>query len=130
MRGKTSQAIPADLARAAGRFAEWRRRREFGARIPESLWRSALALSARHGLNRTAKVLRLDYYSLKQRIKTRASVPMSRPTFVELAAWPLTTTSGCLVELTNAAGATLRIHLPGTAIPDLVALSRSVWNTE
>ena len=134
MRGKTSRVIPADLARVVGRFAEWRRRREFGARIPESLWRSAMVLSARHGLNRTAKALQLDYYSLKQRIEAQASAAVPdrspRPTFVELAASPLATTGECLIEFANTSGSILRVHLKGHEVPDLVALGRSFWNAE
>src|SRR5581483_12172520 len=131
---KTSRAIPTDLARVAGRFAEWRRRREFGARIPESLWRRAMALSARHGLNRTAKALRLDYYSLKQRVEAQAPAPVPdpvpRPAFVELAASPLATTGECLIEFAHTSGSILRIHLKGHEVPDLVALGRSFWNVE
>ena len=32
------------------------------------------------------------------------------------------------VELEDAAGAKMRVHLQGVAMPDLAALSRSFWN--
>ena len=49
--------------------------------------------------------------------------------FVELA--PLLCRSRpceCILELENAGGAKMRIHLKGVAMPDLAALSQSFWN--
>ena len=66
---------------------------------------------------------------LKKRVEAQATIPrrdpVPRPAFVELTASPLGTSplvaSGeCLIELANAAGASLRIHLKGHEVPDLV----------
>jgi hypothetical protein len=46
--------------------------------------------------------------------------------FLELV--PPLSASECLLELENAAGAKMRVHLKGVASPDLAALSRSFWN--
>ena len=47
--------------------------------------------------------------------------------FLELAA-PVATGSGeCILELENADGAKMRVHLKGVEAPDLAALSRSFW---
>jgi hypothetical protein len=142
MHGRKARETPAELWRAAQRFATWRRGREVGTRIPEPLWQRAIALARRHGLSRTATALGLDYYSLKQRVEAPAPAPVrdssSRPAFVELAASSLiaaplgaaslATPGECLIEFANTSGASLRIHLKGQQVPDLVALGRSFWN--
>jgi hypothetical protein len=134
MRGRESQKIPADLLRAAERFTEWRRRRVLGARIPESLWGSAVKLAGRYGLSWTASSLKLGYDALKERVEAQTTAPVRkkfpRPAFVELAGPPVTARSECLIEFENAAGSRMRIQLKGSNIPDLVALGRSFWNAE
>ena len=125
------QKVPAELARAAARWAQWRRTRELGARIPESLWKLALELAARHGVSRTAMVLRVDYYALKKRLD--AQTPPRRVgsaaalAFVELPPPSLATAGGCVIEFEKASGAKMRIELPGSQVPDLAALGRSFW---
>ena len=127
------QKVPAELARAAARWAQWRRTRELGARIPESLWKLALELAARHGVSRTAMVLRVDYYALKKRLD--AQMPPRRvdsaaaPAFVELTPPSLATASGCVIEFENVSGAKMRIELRGSQVPDLAALGRSFWES-
>lgn len=68
MAARSMQKLPAELARAAARRAQWRRTRERGTRIPESLWQAAVELAARYGVSKTAQVLRVDYYALKKRL--------------------------------------------------------------
>jgi hypothetical protein len=103
-------------------------------RIPDALWKLALALAGRHGVSRTAIALKLDYYALKKRLAARPlpAVATARrdspPAFVELAPTALTGSGQCLVEFENAAGATLRVYLHGGQVPDLVALGRSFWD--
>jgi hypothetical protein len=127
------QKGPAGLARAAGRWAQWRRTRRLGTRIPESLWDLALELAARHGVSRTAIALRVDYYALKKRLD--AQTPPRRvgsaaaPAFVELTPPSLTAASGCVIEFENVSGAKMRIELRGSQVPDLAALGRSFWES-
>lgn len=125
------QKIPAELARTAARWAQWRRTRELGTRIPESLWKLALELAARHGVSRTAIALRVDYYALKKRLD--AQTPPRRvgsaPAFVELPPPSLAAAGGCVIEFEKASGAKMRIEFRGSPPPDLAALSRSFWET-
>ena len=60
--------FPAALSRAQRKIEQWRQRHCPRARIPEELWREAAELACAYGMNRTAKALRLDYYSLKKRV--------------------------------------------------------------
>ena len=53
-----------------------------------------------------------------------------RATFVELPP-PMQIASGeCVLEVENDNGVKMRMHLKGVAMPDLVALSRSLWNQQ
>jgi hypothetical protein len=127
------QKLPAGLARAAARWAQWRRARVLGTRIPESLWKLALELAARHGVSKTAVALRVDYYSLKERLDAQTpprrvgSAAAQAPAFVELTPPPLAVAGGCVIEFEKASGAKMRIELPGSQMPDLAALGRSFW---
>jgi hypothetical protein len=131
MRSRKTQAIPARLEAGRRRFERWRRTRKCHSRIPEALWTSAVKLAGAYGLCRTARTLRLDYNSLKNRIRSAAPHDSSgqepATAFVELvppqrACWP-----ECIVELEDPGGAKMRIHLKGAEHPDLAALSRSFW---
>jgi len=114
------------------RLERWRRNRKQRSRIPEELWTAAAELGRRYGLAKTAMALRLDYYSLKERIEAGGDGPGScqvnvRPAFVELVPQPTTAASECTVELEDPSGVRMRIHLKGTTVPDLTGLSDSFW---
>jgi hypothetical protein len=86
-------------------------------------------LADAHGLNRTASVLRLDYYSLKKRVEsTKPGAGSAAPAFVELSPPSMATADECLIEFEDDAGASMRVHLKGYDAPDLVALGRNFWN--
>ena len=78
---------------------------------------------------RTASVLKLDYYSLKKRVKD-ASSSRTSSAFVELPAVPLSMMSECVIEWEDVAGARMRVQLKGQNTLDLLALSRSFWDAE
>ena len=132
---KTICKLPARLERTRQRFERWRETRKARSRIPESLWTSAVKMARAYGINRTARALRVDYYSLKERVESEASSSGSSDrgtssTFVELTAPAIASTCECLLELEDVAGAKMRIHLKGVEVPDLAALSRSFWSVE
>jgi hypothetical protein len=116
------------------RFERWRQTRSQGERIPESLWTAAVKLAETHGVARISTALRIDYYALKKRLGPVSPRASSRPegsvaTFVELASPVRVDSRECTVELENAAGAKMRIHVRGGELPDLAALSRSFWES-
>ena len=129
MRTQKRSEVPASLSRLGQRFAAWRRTRVLGERIPETLWNSAAKMAAEHGLNRTAHVLKLDYYSLKKRVDGASGLTESS-TFVELPSSSLSIASECVIELEDATGSRMRVHLKGQNLPDVLALSRSFWNAD
>jgi hypothetical protein len=125
--------IPARLEGVRRRFDDWRQNHRARSRIPESLWALAVKMADTYGINRTARALRLDYYSLKKRIEPKAAAAVGVPngealaTFLEVAPLPPAGAGECTVELEDAGGAKMRIHLKGHEMPDLTALSRSFW---
>jgi hypothetical protein len=132
---KTTSKVPARLERTRQRFERWRETRKVRSRIPESLWTSAVKMARAYGINRTARALRVDYYSLKERVESETSSSgvskrNTSSTFVELAAPAIASACECLLELEDVAGAKMRIHLKGVEVPDLAALSRDFWGVE
>ena len=129
MVGRKRGDVPASLARGRDRFEAWRGARKVMTRIPDQLWNLAVKLAVAHGLNRTASVLKLDYYSLKKRVERNAAETSATRVFVEFSP-PSMTTAEYVVEFEDGADASMRIHLRGCDAPDLVALGRSLWRGE
>ena len=147
MSTRRTDTLAAPLKGLRRRFERWRRTRKVRTRIPDPLWDAAVKLAVRHGIHRTAKALRVDYYALKKRVAgttaataviagtqqesaATASRAAAEAEFLELpaAAWP--GSGECTLELEDAVGAKLRVHLKGFQAPDLVALSQSFWQSE
>jgi len=128
MRGRKRREMPAPLSRLEQRFAAWRKTRVHGERIPQPLWKAAAKLAKDCGLNQTARVLKLDYYSLKKHVDRFGGEATAIAPFVELPSMPLA--SECVIEFEDGAGASMRVHLKGTDLPDVLALGRSFWNAE
>ena len=107
------------------KLTHWRQRHRRGARIPEGVWREAAKLASVHGINRIARALRLDYYSLKKHSAATARSGIRTPEFVELLPGGLPVPRPeCLIEVEEPGGAKLRIHLQGGELPDVAALTR------
>ena len=137
MANPTHSDFPAVCSRVQRKLEHWRQRHRPRARI----WREAAELACTHGINRTARALRLDYYSLKERVEQQSAAAPAPPkriaatTFLELApvsnrGFATSPVNGCecTLELENSGGAKMRVHLKGAEVPDLAALSRSFWN--
>lgn len=133
---KKARGIPARLDSTRRRFERWRRTRKVRSPIPESLWAAAVKLADTYGVHPTAKMLRLNYYALKKRLKETSArrpampAPASATTFVELASPARMHVPECILELEDAEGAKMRIQIKGIQAPDLAALSRSLWAVE
>jgi hypothetical protein len=153
MRTEVARHVPVALKRIQQRLERWRRARRGRDRIPEELWGLAVEAVGTCGLNKTARALGLDYYSLKKRVESAADAsrgPAQRrgpkaprvarpaevaPRFVELASGvaelaPVRSRGApiCVLVFERAGGAKLRVQLPSVAVADLVALGRSFWS--
>jgi len=127
-------AIPAELKELSRQIELWRSTRAHRTPMPEPLWTSAANLAARYGVAPVSRFLRLDYYSLKERVQPEERHPIrvsesrgSGPTFIELPSLTALAVSECSIELEYPRGQRMRIHIKGTALPDLAALTRTFW---
>ena len=117
--------FPTAIRRSQRKFEQWRQRRRPRAQIPQELWRQAAELACRYGINRTARALRLDYYSLKKRVTAAARTVEPSSEFVEILPGGMPAPRPeCLIELDDASGVKMRIRLAGGDLPDVVALTR------
>ena len=133
--------LPGGLEGVRRRFERWRRTHRPRSRIPDTLWAAAVRAASTCGVHRASKALRLGYYSLKDRVEQQSTAAPDRvegaaaATFVELdppagqgfAAMPVGRCE-CTLELEDASGAKMRVHLKTFQPPDLAILSRSFWN--
>ena len=119
-------ALPAPLAKARSRFADWRSKRVRRTEpIAPALWKAAVRCAVRFGIYRTARALGLDYACLKRRVTPAAKVAQQAPSpFVELLPSVRSSQPECVLEIENRAGAKLRLELRGSAIRDVVELAR------
>ena len=133
--------LPAPLEGVRQRFVQWRTTHKARSRIPDSLWIAAARMAGTYGLHRTCRALRVEYYSLKKRVKQHSDAVQGRcesgpmATFVELSPPAdqgfATVPAGacdCTLELEDTAGSKMRVHLKTATPPDLPALCRSFWN--
>lgn len=133
MKNAIISAPGGELERVRRRFELWRKTRRRCSPIPESLWSSAAKLVREHGLCRTARTLRLNYYSLKKRLSGIEGMPchspQKGPTFIEWLHAGQSSSLACTIEMENARGEKMKIHLPGLGSPELAVLAQSFWRT-
>ena len=112
-----------------GRFEHWRQHRKGKAAIPGELWRAAIELARRNGVNPTAAELRLDGAKLKRLMLAAGAAPdeTTPPSFVELIAPGAAAVPEYSVELEGRRGK-LRIQIKGTSAAELASLSRMLWD--
>lgn len=84
--GKSESRIPAALQRLCRRLKRHRNTKGKGRRLPDGIWQSAAKLALEHGVSLVARVLSLDYYTLKERVAAAgvSSKESVSPGFVEL----------------------------------------------
>ena len=130
MRGRKVRKVSTRLLRLKQRFAAWRKGRKHGQRIPQRLWNAAAKLACEYGVSQTSKVLNLDYYTLKKHVGQQMEQSASSPAFLELPSSPLPGHCECLIEFDDGRGSSMRVHLKGADVPDILAFSDGFWNAE
>ena len=108
-----------ELSQLKRRFDQWRAERKVGQRILQDLWADAVVAATECGAYRVSAELHLDYNVLKRRAALaggKAPGTELTPRFVELFAAPGATKSAtslpqCVVEIDNARGAKMRVHM-------------------
>lgn len=141
---EASEATTKQLKALCGRVEYWRKHRDGGrARVPEDLWNSAVEAARAAGIYATSKALRLNYYSLKDRLVLADSAGLrpkkaDRGTFVEVqlpsppSPTPPEAAAGGVVtvELTGTSGTRMRIDVAGMSNVDVVGLAQAFWSRE
>lgn len=135
MKARTKSAEDAghgeNLEQVKERFALWRKSRRRGERISNALWAAATSLVEQHGLQGTAKALRVDCGQLKRHLTGSAGptrLARAAPQFVELFAQPVVAEPGsqCIVEMQNARGGKMGVELGNMASLD--GLVSAFWS--
>ncbi len=127
------QQIPTDPATAAepvrAHIAQWRETRTHrGAAMPAAPWAAAVVVARRHGLAPTARVLGVDYATLKRRLAVEGQPATDPgPTFVDLGAAPPLRVGACVIAIDGRRGRRLRLEVSSLCLADLVALVRVAW---
>ncbi len=121
--------IPSEIQELSRQIEQWRSTRPRRRRMPQPLWTLAANLAKQYGVAKIAKCLHLDYYALKKRTQPaeESSAPESGPIFVELPHLPTASVSECSIELEHPRGSRMRIHVTGTALPDIAELTRTFY---
>jgi len=127
--------LPLALSRARRRFDQWRSRHRKHTRLPEELWRQAAAVAREHGLNRTARALGLKYYSLKKHLDemtAEQAIPAkAEPEFIELMPGMMPSgTVECTIEWADGGGTTMRMHVKGARMADLVSFASALRSSQ
>jgi transposase-like protein len=136
MTHKTAPDVPDGMQKIYRRFERWRSSHQGRLPIPKALWASAAEVARKHGVFRTATILRLEYAKLKRMTKSAAPVKQrtaSPAEFLELVAPPMAPPPGsglseCVIELEGPRGK-MRVQWKGVTPPDLAGLSRSLWES-
>ena len=132
MKNPSKSNLPAKLASGRRCFEEWRSTHKPHSRLPEGLWTLAAELAREYGINKVARTLRLDYNCLKKRVDLPAlsdtSEAMPMPQFLELLPSGPNSTVECSIECENIKGTRIRINIKSQELPDLAALSSSLWS--
>jgi hypothetical protein len=120
------EEIPSEIKELSRQIEQWRKDPARGRRIPEHLWISAVKIARNYGAGRVARCLRLDFYSLKERMRcgTETASPKQKPAFIELPAFPSAAVPECSIEVEHPRNGRMRIHVKGTAMPDLASITR------
>ncbi len=126
-----------DLQRLCGRVERWRERREGPrARVPEELWNAAVVVARVEGVHATAKALRFNYYSLKERVERAPSETVgttgeAATPFVEVQMPSLDVRGdgSTVVELVGHRGDRMRIVASVSAV-DVAGLVQAFWGRD
>ena len=134
MNHENSPAAGRTLEEVSRQFQGWRRSRKKRSPIPERLWQAAEELSRQHSISEIARVLRLDYAKLKERIVSSRSMwaegllgSGAGGGFVEVGMANGAMGGECLVEVEDGTGRKLKVHLRGASGAEALQVVKALW---
>ena len=123
--GQETDLVEGDeLERIRLQLVEWRRHHNAPTPIPSALWSGAVKLAKRYGIGQTARVLRLDYASLKRRMTTSVMAPTAPAEFIELLAPVSGGIAECALEIESSRGARMRVLMKNVSPAGLASIIR------
>ncbi len=133
MRRTRPRATSARVQQAQVRIEKWRKTRKKRSPMPEPLWDTAVELAQSDGVYRIARMLRLNYQTLKCRVAIASSATSHRTKagaargFVELSSALAVAPPpfGPVLELSDGDGAKLTIRLPAEPALDVERLAEA-----
>ena len=129
MNTKQPAEIPIALCEARRQLDHWRSQQPSKrTRLPKEFWQQAVALAKEHGLNKTARALKVKYESLKKHLEQGSAdeghSAKVQPEFIELLpAMVKPGTVECMLEWADDSGATVRMHIRGAGPSELSAVA-------
>jgi hypothetical protein len=132
MNRKIAAPVPEAITQLQRQLEQFRSGRSARAKLPESLWQTAIELARQHGVYAVAHPLRLDYTRLKQRLGGMPRQPSKRnkPAFVELIGDGATAAPECVIEFESPGGGKMRIQWKAAVPPDWTGLLRAWHETQ
>lgn len=128
---RTGRRVSRRLSRVQQHVEQWRRNGGGqGRRMPEELWREAVAVAREEGLYATSRALRVDYSRLKERLSTTvtaSAVDGQAAGFMELDLGQLRGGGTVVVELSDRDGSRMRVEV-AAAVVDVTGLVRTFWS--
>jgi len=128
------RALAPAIVELRGRMEHWRKTRKSKKPMPPELWQAAVAVACEHGVFAVSRELRLNYNTLKVRVKeAQRSAKRPQTDFVELKLAPppgAAPPAGLEVEFVRAGGDKMIMRLPSAQIADGVAIARAFWSRE
>ena len=114
------------LQEVLSRFETWRKGKKPGSRIPKCLWKAAVEICEVHSICEVSRTLGLNYTELKRRCA--GARPKAQPSPTHFVEFPLPApSSSCVVELSNASGATMKMTFTLSPHLDPVGMIRAFW---
>lgn len=109
----------------------WRKNKKNNEKMPEPLWREAIALAKVYGVSPVQGILRIDYRGLQRRalgiIKPPAKAhPIAPQSFVELPALTARRPEH-LVELEDGTGRRLSVKVAAGHLAEVLPLAQAFW---
>lgn len=126
----TYPIITPSLEKVQQRFESWRQRRLKRTRIPQNLWKAAVALSQEYSIFHLSKALRVNYTALKKQVAKfttaqTSTAYVSSSACVELPVPAPAAALESTIEMIKSDGAVMRMHLKGSTCSDLLELGKA-----
>jgi len=122
----------AELRAVMESFADWRREKKSGERIPQRLWEAATGLHPRHSIYQIARALRLDFSDVRKRVggSAQKAEPSAGGTtsFLELPMGVGGGVADCRMKVSGKGKVRVTIRLRAASGSVVVEVLRQLWS--